>query len=447
MTAEPPHALRAALESCFRAGIAAADGGALVARALAGELPVPRVGARGGVHLFAAGKAAAAMALAAADWAGASLRAGLVVTKDGHGAALAGRAELRLLEAAHPLPDARSAAAGRAALDFASGVGIDGELLVLLSGGASSLLALPAEGVGLDDFAATTRRLLASGADIEELNCVRKHLSALSGGQLAIALRARRTRVLALSDVAGDRLDVIASGPFCADPSSFADAREVLQQRGLWRDCPAAVRARIEAGLRGEVPETPKPGDPRLARIEHRVVGNNATALSAALEQAGRLGFAPQRLDFELQGEACEQPARILAALRDRPLPTPAFFAVGGEPTVRVRGEGLGGRCQELALAAALALDVAPPGPACAWLAAGSDGSDGPTDAAGAHADPGTCARARALGLDPMAALGANDSHAFFAAEGGLFRTGPTGTNVRDLVLVALGSPKAAARG
>jgi glycerate-2-kinase len=439
---------RARLERIFQAGVAAADPARALRRevraradgslSLAGEV----LPAGTALHVLAVGKAAAVMAAAIEEIAGSRMAAGLAVTKPGHGRPLS-RCELR--EAGHPVPDARSEHAGREALRFAAHVPPDAVLLVLLSGGASSLLATPAKGLELADLAATTRLLLASGAPIDEQNTVRKHLSAVSGGRLALETPARRVCVLALSDVSGDRFDVIGSGPCAPDPSRYRDALAVLEQRGVLGEVPEPVRGHLEAGVRGERPETPDAAEVAFSRVRHVLLASNRTALGGARAAAEREGFAAVVVSEELRGEARVAGARLAAlviATRSR-APAgaldrrrPSCLLAGGETTVTLRGGGRGGRSQELALAAALCLAG---DPAAALLAAGSDGSDGPTDAAGAFVDGGTVERAREAGLDAKAALDANDSYPFFEREGGLLRTGPTGTNVRDLVVACAG--------
>jgi glycerate-2-kinase len=426
---------RLELESVFRAALAAVDAGALVRRALArrdGRLLLAgrALGAGVRVRLVAVGKAAAPMAAAFEECAGADLAGGLAVTRDGHGVPLS---RVRLLEAGHPVPDERCERAARALLAEVQQAPPGDVLCVLLSGGASSLLACPAPGLALADLAATTELLLAAGADIEETNAVRKHLSAVAGGRLARSAAASRIEVLAISDVPGDRLDVIGSGPFAGDPTTFADALAVLRRLSLLERVPAAVRRELEAGARGERPETPAPGAPELARVHTQLLATNRTAVQAAAEASRRRGVETLVLDEPLAGEASEAGRALVArAARERGA-APRVLVAGGETVVHVRGPGRGGRSQELALAAALACAGGAP---LALLAAGTDGSDGPTDAAGAYADEGTVARGRRAGVDAAAALERNDSHAFFCAEGGVLRTGPTGTNVMDLALV-----------
>jgi glycerate-2-kinase len=425
----------AELAALFGEAVAAVDASEAVRRAVLRDgdrLVVAGTPLAPGQRLFvlAAGKAAAAMAAAVEEVAGERVAAGLAVTKDAHGLPLR-RVALRL--AAHPVPDARCEAAAREAVALVEGAGADDVLLALLSGGASSLLACPAPGLELADLAEATRRLLAAGAEIEELNAVRKHLSGLAGGRLARRAPSRRIEVLLISDVPGDRLDVIASGPFAPDPTTYADALAALSGRGLERELPERVRAHLAAGARGEREETPKPGDPGLERVRHTLLATNRTAVDAARRAAERRGLRAEVLDGVLRGEAREAARALVARARAARGSAPACLVAGGETHVTVRGPGRGGRSQELALAAALDLDRDRP---TALLAAGTDGSDGPTDAAGAYADESTLERARRAGLDARAALDANDAYAFFAAEGGLFRTGPTRTNVMDLALV-----------
>ena len=435
----PSGGVRAQLERVLRASLAAVDAGAAVSRAVARAaaglvICGSPLAENRRLWVLAAGKAAAAMAAAFEARGGDRIAGGLAITKDGHGVPLE---RIALREAGHPVPDARSENAAREALALVAGAGRDDALVVLLSGGASSLLACPAPGLSLADIAATTSLLLSAGAGIEELNAVRKHLSAVGGGRLGRRAASARIEVLAISDVPGDRIDVIGSGPFAPDPSTFDDALAALDRRGVRGRVPVRVAAHLEAGARGEAEETPKPGDAGLARVRTTLLATNATALAAAADAASRLGMQPVVVSGSLQGEAREV-GRRLAALAAAVRPTagealPVCLIAGGETVVTVRGRGRGGRNQELALAAARALDGRP---GIAILAAGTDGSDGPTDAAGAFADAGTLERARARRLDAAAALAENDSYSFFAAEGGLLVTGPTHTNVMDLVLL-----------
>jgi len=430
-------ARRARLEALFREALVAVDASAAVQRAVVrhgDELAIAGVplDPRARLAVLAVGKAAAGMAAALERLAGERIDAGLAVTKDGHGAPLE---RIALLEAAHPVPDARSPRVAREAIHLVQAAGRADVLVVLLSGGASSLLSAPAPGLTLADVAATTTALLAAGVDIEGLNAVRKHLSAVAGGRLARHAACRRVEVLAISDVPGDRLDVIGSGPLAPDPTTFADALVVLDEAGLRDRVPAAVRAHLEAGERGEAEETPKPGDPDLARVRTTVLANNRMALEAVQAAAEREGRRAVVLEGGLRGEAREVGRRLAALAGSVAGSRPACLIAGGETTVNVRGGGRGGRSQELALAAALGLEGRA---GAAILAAGTDGTDGPTEAAGAYADGETVARGRDRGVDARAALADNDAYTFFAAEGGLFCTGPTGTNVMDLALLEI---------
>ena len=429
---------RAELEAIFRAALRAVDPAAAVAQAVRRERGVLRIagaalpfGSR--CTVIAAGKAAPAMAAAFEQAAESLVLRGLVVTKDGHARPL-GRLASR--EAGHPLPDERSAAAGRAALACAAEVDADETLVVLLSGGASALLTTPLPGLALDELRATTALLLASGAEIGELNCVRKHLTAVSGGRLAAATRAARVLVLVISDVLGDDPGTIASGPCAPDATTYADALAVLERRALLASVPAAVRAHLEQGAQGGRVESVKPGDPAFARVTSVLLASNRDALLAGSADASARGLDARIVTDHMRGEARELGARLAALARATdPKARPQLLLAGGEPTVTVRGPGRGGRAQELALAAALVLAE---DPRVTLLAAGTDGSDGPTDAAGAFADGGTVARGAAAGVDARSCLDANDAHGFFAREGGCLRTGPTGTNVMDLVLVRI---------
>ncbi len=439
--------VRATLESLLSAALRAVEGERLARAALSGsgdrlEIAGRPVPARARLVVAAIGKAAAAMATGFEQVAGARIDRGLVVTKDGHAQAAWAAGSLpaarwTVRESGHPVPDARSEAAARELLSLAASTHPEDTLVVLLSGGASALLGCPLPGLALQDLIGATQVLLASGAAIDEVNAVRKHLADVAGGRLARAAGAGRIEVLVVSDVPGDRLDVIGSGPCVPDPTRYADALEILARRGLRGRFPARAFAALEAGAAGRRPESPKPGEPAFERVRTSVLASNATALSAAREEAIRHGWLPLLLPATLRGEAREVGRRLAAlALALRPA-VPAVLLGGGETTVTVRGAGRGGRNQELALAAARVLDGTE---RIALLAAGTDGSDGPTDAAGAFVDGGTRARARARGLDADHALAENDAYPFFAGEGGLIRTGPTGTNVMDLVAVWIAS-------
>jgi hydroxypyruvate reductase len=372
------------------------------------------------------------MARAANRLFGSRIRAGIVITRDRWADA---DLPFELVAGGHPVPTADSERAGRRALEIAASLGAGETLVVLLSGGASALMAAPAAGLTLADKQATTKHLLRAGATIHELNTVRKHLSAVKGGWLAAATPGSCC-TFAISDVVGDDLSVIGSGPTVGDDSTFRDAQDVLRRfAGQAGDhaYPAAVLARVAAGVRGEVPETPKPDDPRLSRAVTSVIGGRRQAMDGAAAEAASRGYHVIRIDDAVIGEArAAAPAHLRAVLaRAADVARPACVISSGETTVHVTGDGVGGRNQEFALAGAgpIAALAAP----AVLVSAGTDGIDGPTDAAGALVNTTTLARARDAGLDPAASLDRNDSYRFFAALGDLIYTGPTGTNVGDL--------------
>jgi glycerate 2-kinase len=382
--------------------------------------------------VLALGKAAGAMAAAALDVLGDGVGRALTVTSDGATAAPVGQT----VWGEHPLPGPRSVAAGERVKEFvreAAARGGGERLLVLLSGGASALATLPVPGLSLADLRAVTDGLLRAGAPIGDVNAVRKHVDLLKGGRLAAMARPKVVWTLVLSDVLGDRVDAIGSGPTVPDPTTFADALAVLERYGL-RGAVPAVAAELETGVRGERAETPKPGDPAFRGDVCSVVGSNAVAVEAAEAEAARLGFDVVGCEQGVEGEA----ARVGRALAGRAAElrgrAPACWVLGGETTVTVgAAAGRGGRNQELALAAALALDGVP-GVAVASFA--TDGVDGPTDAAGAVVTGETCAAARSLGLDPAQYVRDHDSYTLLDSLGCLIRTGPTGTNVNDLAVL-----------
>ncbi|MBN1177953.1 MAG: DUF4147 domain-containing protein [Anaerolineae bacterium] len=384
------------------------------------------------VVVVGAGKAGAGMAAAVEDVLGSRISAGWVNVRYGYAPPTPPQ-HVHVHPAGHPLPDPAGLEGTRRILDLVDSLTGRDLTLVLVSGGGSALLVQPVAGVTLADLQALTDALLRSGATIAEINTVRKHLSQVKGGRLArrIARHGARAAVLVLSDVVGNPLDAIASGPCAADPTTYGQAWDVLARHALLGDVPHAIRAHLARGRCGEEEETPKPGDPLFDHVRHVVVGDNRAAAQAAAAQAEALGFRTHLLTTHLEGEAREV-GRVLAALA-KDLTAPACLILGGETTVTVRGDGKGGRNQELALGAALAL-AGWPGVAVVTLA--TDGTDGPTDAAGAIATGETAARARALGLDPAAHLARNDAHPLFTALGDLIVTGPTGTNVCDLAFV-----------
>lgn len=411
----------AAPERLLAGLFAAAVAAALPGRALLEALPAPP---RGRTVVVGAGKAAAKMARVVSDhWSGPL--GGVVVTPYRH-AVPAGA--IAVIEAAHPAPDDEGERAAGRVLRAVSGLGADDLVLALFSGGGSALLALPAPGLTLADKRAVTRALLRSGAAIVEINAVRKHLSAIKGGRLAVAAAPAPVCALLISDVPGDDPAVIASGPTVADPTTYAEARAVLARYGI--DPPAAVARHLAAA----VDETPKPGDPRLAGARAVIVASAQTALEAAAAAARAEGVAAVILGDAIEGEAREV-ARVLAAIalqvarHAQPVAAPCVLLSGGETTVHVRGGGRGGRNTEFLLALMLALDGHP---RITAIACDTDGIDGSEHNAGAILRPDSLARARALGLDPRRALAENDAFSLFAALGDLVVTGPTRTNVND---------------
>jgi len=381
----------------------------------------------------AAGKAAPAMAAAAARRLGARIRAGLVIAPD----TAAVPDGFELIVGGHPLPTAASEAAGRRALALAASVSGDEMLLALISGGASALMAVPAEGITLADKRAATQQLLRAGADIHALNTLRKHVSAVKGGWLAARSRGA-CLALAISDVVGDDVSVIASGPTVADTSTFQDALDVVRRFGGDTAFPAAIVARLERGVAGAIDETPKPGDARIARATTEVIGSRRDAMAGAARAASALGYQVVQTDDPVVGEARTTAAAYVrdAIARAAGLSRPVCIVSSGETTVHVTGSGKGGRNQEFALAAASSLSAID---APAVLASvGTDGIDGPTDAAGAIVDRSTLDRAHAAGLPPDHFLSDNNAYAFFHALGDLIHTGPTGTNVGDLQVILL---------
>ena len=444
---------RAALETCYAAGVRRVDpeamvgarlrlqGDTLVVNADDGPLHIDLARFRE-LRLLGVGKAAAPMARGVEALLGDRLAGGVAVTRRGQVSGAGGLHRIRLLEAGHPVPDEGSAAAGRALAAECRRATADTLLIGVVSGGGSALLAAPAEGVTLADKQETTRLLLAAGATIGELNCVRKHLSALKGGRMAALMHPAASLNLILSDVVGDRLDTIASGITAPDLTSFADAAAILRRFDLWQRVPDAVRGVIEAGVAGAIDDTPGAGHPAFARVRNVLLGSGRAAVAAAAEASRAAGYDTLVLTTQLTGEAREIAKVFYALARDLrsgrlALRLPACVVAGGETTVTVTGGGSGGRCQELALAflAEMAADSDPPLGAT-LLAAGTDGNDGPTDAAGAFADG--AALAAAATLDPGAALADNDSYAFCNACAALFRPGPTNTNVADLYLLTV---------
>jgi glycerate-2-kinase len=393
------------------------------------------------IVVLGAGKAAAAMAQGLEHVLGERITDGLIVTKYDHGLPLR---RVRTIEAGHPVPDKNSLRAGREISALAADLGADTLCITVVSGGGSALLTLPADfddySVTLEDVQATTRLLLAAGAPIQAVNCVRRHLSGIAGGRFAQLVSPARTVALVLSDVVGDQLESIASGLVAPDPTTYSDAVETCRQWGILAHLPGAVKALLEAGGRDEIPDTPGPEDPVFATLTTVLIGTNAAALEAARKHAEQLGYHTLVLTSQLTGEAREI-AKVFSAIAadivrgGGALPRPACILTGGETTVTLRGEGLGGRNQEMALAVLREISDRPSAYAgVTFLSAGTDGTDGPTDAAGAYAAAELLLQAPAgTPGEIVDALERNDAHHLFQRLGGLFVTGPTNTNVCDI--------------
>lgn len=386
------------------------------------------------IVIAGAGKAALPMALAMEDMLGKYLETGLIVTKYGHG----GRTrKIQVMEAGHPVPDQAGVEGTTRLLDLVHGLTRNDLLLVLISGGASALLPAPAAGISLKDKQDTTGLLLRSGATIQEMNAVRKHLSMLKGGQLAAATKARVVSVI-LSDVIGDDLGTIGSGPTAPDSTTYRDAIRILQSYRVWSRIPTSVRRHLTQGRRGVLSETPKPGASVFRRVTHHLIGNNRAAVETASAVCSSEGVTPLVLTTELTGEA-KMAARWFGSLarqvilRGRPARRPCCLIAGGELTVTVQGKGTGGRAQEFALAAAKEI-VGLPNVYVAGF--GTDGTDGPTDAAGAVVDGQTVTRASKRRLNLPRALSNNNAYPLLKSLKQLVITGPTGTNVNDLYLL-----------
>jgi glycerate 2-kinase len=390
------------------------------------------------ILVVGAGKAGAPMAKALEDLLGDRISDGVIVVKEGHGLPLQ---HVRIHEAGHPVPDERGIQGAEDILSLASEAGERDLVLCLISGGGSALLVAPAEGVTLADKQEVTRLLLACGADIHEINTVRKHLSRAKGGRLARSAHPATVVTLILSDVIGDDLNVIGSGPTVPDPSTFADAEDVFKKYDIWQQVPLSVRNRLQKGLRGDIQDTPKAGDIAFQRCYSELVGTNIQALMAASKEAERQGYQPLILSSTVEGEAREIVKMVTAIAKEvrssgNPFSPPACILCGGETTVTLQGDGKGGRNQEFALASASIIDGMRD---VVILSGGTDGTDGPTDAAGAIADGTTIARARAKGLDPLDYLRRSDSYHFLKTLGDLIITGPTRTNVMDVYMVLVG--------
>lgn len=387
------------------------------------------------IFVVGAGKAGAPMSQAVESILGDNLTTGLVNVKYG---CIAPTSRITINQAGHPLPDTSGQDGARRIAQILQSAAEDDLVICLISGGGSALLTLPVPGVSLHDLASLTSSLLASGATINEINTVRKHLSQVKGGLLARLACPATVITLILSDVVGNPLDVIASGPTVPDPSTFQDAWNVIGKYGLESTIPTSVETALQEGIRGQRDDTPKPGDPIFAKVNNIIVASNYLAARAAERAAKDLGFATLLISTYLEGEAREV-AKVLAGIAKEmkdsgnPLRPPACVIAGGETTVTIKGTGRGGRNTELALSAAIAIQ----GLAGTMIfSAATDGSDGPTDASGAFAFGDTISRASEIGLNPFAYLQNNDSYNFFARLGDLAISGPTNTNVNDLIFV-----------
>ncbi len=437
--------LRRQAMSIFRAALRAADPAEAILRHVKLEQGILVVGRKryrldgyDRVIVLGAGKASAAMARALERLLGRRISAGLVNVKYGH---LARLKRVELHECGHPVPDETGVEGARRIAAMAADAGARDLVICVFSGGGSALLPLPSDPITLDEKQATTRLLLDCGASIHEINAVRKHISGIKGGQLSRLAYPATVVSLLLSDVIGDDLDVIASGPTAPDAATYAGARKILEQYGIFGKAPESIRRRIEQGIAGEAPETPKQDAPEFRRTQNLVVGSNRLAVDAAAARAKELGFRKLVLSTFIEGETRDV-GRLHAAIAKeihasgQPLQAPACVLSGGETTVTIRGDGLGGRNQEFVLAAARDITGMP---GTVILSGGTDGSDGPTDAAGAIADGRTLERAARLGLDPLEYLARNDSYRFFEPLNDLVKTGPTNTNVMDLRILLVG--------
>lgn len=406
------------------------------------------------IFLIGAGKAGAPMASSAANILGARLNGGIIIVKEGHtNSSILPDADyrktinpltpkhtgvLRILEAGHPLPDQRGLTGAQQIEDLLSGTQPDDLVICVISGGGSALLVSPSPGITLDDMQELTTYLLACGANINEINALRKHLDRVKGGGLASMAAPAAVVTLILSDVVGDPLDVIASGPTVPDPSTYEQAYQILKKFGLLDRVPRSITERLEGGQRNEHPETPKPGDPIFERVQNIIIGSNIQAARAAVNQAQKEGLHTMLLTTWLQGEA-RQAGRFLAAVGrqinadNQPVVRPACIVAGGETTVTIKGDGLGGRNQEMALGAVSELAGLPDS---ALITLATDGGDGPTDAAGAIVTGETLYQAHQMGLNSDDFLVRNDAYNFFEPLGDLLKPGPTHTNVNDLAFL-----------
>lgn len=392
------------------------------------------------VWVVGMGKAALAMASVLEELLRDSIDGGFVVTARGYADTLPNRYErptrIEFGEGGHPLPDSGSREAARRVLRIAQRAGTDDLVIVLISGGGSSVCADFAAGISLADAQTTFQLLLNAGVDIYAINTVRKHLSTIGGGRLAAAIYPAEVSALIISDVVGDDVSVISSGPTAGDPTTFEDAADLLHRTNLWDEIPESVRDYMRRCLQSGEGESPKPDDPIFGNVRNRVVATNETALRGASDAAHRLGYDVRIIDSAVIGEARDAGRRLVEKVMNGHGRTRTCFLAGGETSVTVRGKGKGGRNQEMVLSAAIALEESEAN--MVFLSAGTDGIDGPTDAAGAIVTSATAKHARSRGIDPAEFLRRNDSYSFFEKIGGLVRTGPTHTNVMDVQIILL---------
>ncbi|HXZ35676.1 MAG TPA: glycerate kinase [Thermodesulfobacteriota bacterium] len=392
------------------------------------------------IFVAGTGKASASMAVNLEKILGTRITRGLINVKYGHSQKLK---RIRVQEAGHPLPDEKGLEGAKEMVEMLSHLTGNDLVIFLVSGGGSALLPLPVEGVTLVEKQATTNELLSCGASIQEINTLRKHLSRIKGGGLAKIVYPATLVSLILSDVIGDPLDAIASGPTVPDSTTYENCAWILNKYELWGKIPPSVASHIRAGMEGRKEETLKEGDPAFAKVYNLIVGNNLLAMTAARKAAQALGYRTLLLSSLVEGETREI-AKVHAAiakevlLSGNPIPPPACILSGGETTVTLKGKGKGGRNQEFALAGALEIAGCEE---ILMMSAGTDGTDGPTDAAGAFADGKTVIRAKTMGLDPWSFLKENDSYSFFQRIGDLLTIGPTGTNVMDLRIMLVTPP------
>jgi hydroxypyruvate reductase len=435
--------LRTIAEEIFRAGVSAADPRRLLldrswiendewhyeTDGVDQSWDLPKKNTSGRLLVIGAGKAAASLAQALEETLGDRIDGGRIVVKHGHGLLLE---HIVVEEGGHPLPDEGGLEGTSRLMDDLEDTRPDDRVFFLLTGGASALLVAPAPGLTLSDKIKTTQALLACGATIQEINAIRKHLSVVKGGRLAERIHPAKAMTLIVSDVVGDDLSSIGSGPTVPDPSTFADCRDTLNRYGLLEGMPATVRDRLDTGARGDIAETPKPGLPLFENIRCLILASNRHSLDAAQRVSGGRGFPPEVFSYDMVGSTHDRAKAFASRLLELSDHGPVALLAGGETTLEIKGKGKGGRNQEFALVAARQIEGTKN---VAILSAGTDGTDGPTDAAGAFVDGTTLVRARSAGLDTDAFLRDNDSYTFFDKLGDLLRTGPTGTNVMDLVV------------